>query len=248
VRSHLIAELDWGITMNLMLGDCLERMKEIPDGSVDLILADPPYGTTACKWDSVIPFDEMWLRLNKLIKPNGAIVLFGSEPFSSALRMSNAKQYRYDWVWNKVKGGNFAVLKYQPYKTHENVMVFSINTHNYYPIKTPQIKRTGKIYSNSDSAPIKYKDGLERIYNDKHPKSIIEFSNANQKGKQHPTQKPVALMEYLIRTYTQEGETVLDFVMGSGTTGLAAKNLNRNFIGIEKDAGYFEIAKQRLGV
>jgi len=247
VRSHLIAELDWGITMNLMLGDCLERMKEIPDGSVDLILADPPYGTTACKWDSVIPFDEMWLRLNKLIKPNGAIVLFGSEPFSSALRMSNAKQYRYDWVWNKVKGGNFAVLKYQPYKTHENVMVFSINTHNYYPIKTPQIKRTGKIYSNSDSAPIKYKDGLERIYNDKHPKSIIEFSNANQKGKQHPTQKPVALMEYLIKTYTQEGETVLDFVMGSGTTGLAAKNLNRNFIGIEKDAGYFEIAKQRLG-
>ena len=244
----LNAELDTGIAMNLMLGDCLERMKEIPDGSVDMILADPPYGTTACKWDSVIDFDLMWTELNRVVKPNGAIALFGSEPFSSALRMSNAKQYRYDWVWNKVKGGNFAVLKYQPYKTHENVMVFSINTHNYYPIKTPQIKRTGKIYSNSDSAPIKYKDGLERIYNDKHPKSIIEFSNANQKGKQHPTQKPVALMEYLIKTYTQEGETVLDFVMGSGTTGLAAKNLNRKFIGIEKDAGYFEIAKQRLGV
>ena len=234
--------------MNLMLGDCLERMKEIPDGSVDMILADPPYGTTSCKWDTVIPLDKMWEQLKRIVKPNGAIVLFGSEPFSSALRMSNAKQYRYDWVWNKVKGGNFAVLKYQPYKTHENVMVFSINTHNYYPIKTPQIKRTGKIYSNSDSAPIKYKDGLERIYNDKHPKSIIEFSNANQKGKQHPTQKPVALMEYLIKTYTHENETVLDFCMGSGTSGIAAKNTGRKFIGIEKDAGYFEIAKQRLCV
>jgi len=232
--------------MNLMLGDCLERMKEIPDGSVDLILADPPYGTTACKWDSIIPLEPMWEQLKRIVKPNGAIVLFGSEPFSSALRMSNAKQYRYDWVWNKVKGGNFAVLKYQPYKTHENVMVFSINTHNYYPIKTPQIKRTGKIYSISDSAPIKYKDGLERIYNDKHPKSIIEFSNANQKGKQHPTQKPVALMEYLIKTYTQEEETVLDFCIGSGTTGLAAKNLNRNFIGIEKDETYFKIAQDRI--
>lgn len=232
--------------VNLMLGDCLERMKEIPDGSVDMILADPPYNTTACSWDLQIPFEAMWLELKRIIKPNGAIVLFGSEPFSSALRMSNAKQYRYDWVWNKVKGGNFAVLKYQPYKTHENVMVFSINTHNYYPIKTPQIKRTGKIYSNSDSAPIKYKDGLERIYNDKHPKSIIEFSNANQKGKQHPTQKPVALMEYLIKTYTQEGETVLDFVMGSGTSGIAAKNTGRKFIGIEKDETYFRIAQDRI--
>ena len=230
----------------LMKGDCLERMKEIDSGSVDAIICDPPYNTTSCSWDLQIPFEAMWFELKRIIKPKGAIVLFGSEPFSSALRMSNAKQYRYDWVWNKVKGGNFAVLKYQPYKTHENVMVFSINTHNYYPIKTPQIKRTGKIYSNSDSAPIKYKDGLERIYNDKHPKSIIEFSNANQKGKQHPTQKPVALMEYLIKTYTNENETVLDFCMGSGTTGVAAKNLNRKFIGIEKDETYFKIAQDRI--
>lgn len=236
-----------GVDMiDLRQGDCLRVMKSLPDGSVDLILTDPPYGTTACKWDSVIDFDLMWAELKRVIKPNGAIALFGSEPFSSALRMSNAKKYRYDWVWNKVKGGNFAVLKYQPYKTHENVMVFSINTHNYYPIKTPQIKRTGKIYSNSDSAPIKYKDGLERVYNDKHPKSIIEFSNANQKGKQHPTQKPVALMEYLIKTYTQESETVLDFTIGSGSTGVAAINTNRKFIGIELDKDYFAIAEQRI--
>ena len=232
--------------VNLMQGDCLEKMKDIADGSVDLILTDPPYGTTACKWDSIIPLEPMWEQLKRIIKPNGAIVLFGSEPFSSALRMSNIKNYKYDWVWNKVKGGNFAILKYQPYKIHENIMVLSYKTHNYYPIKTKQNKRTGKIYSSSDSAPLKYNDGKERVYTDKHPKSILEASNANQKGKVHPTQKPVALMEYLIKTYTNENETVLDFSMGSGTTGVAAKNLNRKFIGIELDEDYFDIAKKRI--
>ena len=234
--------------IDLYKGDCLEVMdKLIADGvKVDAIITDPPYGTTACKWDSVIPFDAMWLRLNKLIKPNGAVVLFGSEPFSSALRMSNIKNYKYDWIWEKVKGGNFAILKYQPYKTHEIISVFSNKTHNYYPIKTKQKERKGKVYSSSNSAPLKYNDGKERIYKDKHPKSIITVSNANQKGKQHPTQKPVALMEYLIKTYTNKDELVLDFTMGSGTTGIACKNLNRKFIGIELDDKYFDIAKERI--
>ena len=234
--------------IDLHKGDCLEVMdKLIAEGvKVDSIITDPPYGTTACKWDSVIPFDAMWLRLNKLIKPNGAVVLFGSEPFSSALRMSNIKNYKYDWIWEKVKGGNFAILKYQPYKTHEIISVFSNKTHNYYPIKTKQKERKGKVYSSSNSAPLKYNDGKERIYKDKHPKSIITVSNANQKGKQHPTQKPVALMEYLIKTYTNKDELVLDFTMGSGTTGIACKNLDRKFIGIELDSNYFDIAKGRI--
>ena len=232
--------------IDLLKGDCLELMKTIPSGSIDAIITDPPYGTTACKWDSVIDFELMWEQLNRIIKPNGAIVLFGSEPFSSALRMSNIKNYKYDWVWDKVKGGNFAILKYQPYKTHELISVFSNKTHNYYPIKTPQKERKGKVYSSSNSAPLKYNDGKERTYKDKHPKSILTISNANQKGKQHPTQKPVELMEYLIKTYTNEGETVLDFTMGSGSTGIAAKNLNRNFIGIEQDENYFNIAKERI--
>ena len=232
--------------IDLRLGDCLEVMKTIEDNSIDAIITDPPYGTTACKWDSVIDFDLMWEQLNRIIKPNGAIVLFGSEPFSSALRMSNIKNYKYDWVWDKVKGGNFAILKYQPYKTHELISVFSNKTHNYYPIKTPQKERKGKVYSSSNSAPLKYNDGKERTYKDKHPKSILTISNANQKGKQHPTQKPVGLMEYLIKTYTQEKETVLDFTMGSGSTLVACKNLNRNGIGIEKDPQYYAVAVARV--
>ena len=248
--SRLTAELDTGIAMNLMLGDCLERMKEIPDGSVDLILADPPYGTTACKWDTVIPFDEMWERLNKLIKPNGAIVLFGSEPFSSALRMSNIKNYKYDWVWEKEQGSNFATVKYMPFKVTENISVFSIKKHTYNPqmgIGKPY-KDTARKRKQEHSTKQTIK---KPIVNNgtRYPRNKLYFQNDTKSGfSHHPTQKPVALMEYLIKTYTQEGETVLDFVMGSGTTGLAAKNLNRNFIGIEKDAGYFEIAKQRLGV
>ena len=232
--------------IDLRLGDCLEVMKTIKDNSVDAIITDPPYGTTACKWDSVIDFDLMWEQLNRIIKPNGAIVLFGSEPFSSALRMSNIKNFKYDWVWDKVKGGNFAILKYQPYKTHELISVFSNKTHNYYPIKTPQKERKGKVYSSSNSAPLKYNDGKERTYKDKHPKSILTISNANQKGKQHPTQKPVELMEYLVKTYTQENETVLDFTMGSGSTIVACKNTNRNGIGIEKEEKYFKIAQERI--
>ena len=231
--------------INLMQGDCLERMQEIPDGSIDMVLTDPPYGTTACKWDTVIDLPQMWEQLKRITKPNGAIVMTASQPFTSALVMSNPKMFKYCWVWDKKKGGNIMSLKWQPYKTHEDIVIFCKSAVNYHPIKTPQKLRTGKTYSSGEANGIKNYGDL-RLYNDKHPKSILEISNANQKGKVHPTQKPVALMEYLIRTYTNDGETVLDFTMGSGTTGVACKNLGRDFIGIELDQGYFHIAKQRI--
>jgi len=239
--------------MNLMLGDCLERMKEIPDGSVDLILADPPYGTTACKWDSVIPFEPMWEQLKRIIKPNGAIVLFGSEPFSSALRMSNIKNYKYDWKWDKKIPAGMSYARYRPMQQHEDIVVFSKDGAklNYIPQVTERLKPISKGGNKfSEVAPIaacKNGSNFKKEYTTKQPTTILQFAKV-RRGALHPTQKPVALMEYLIKTYTQEGETVLDFVMGSGTTGVACKNTGRKFIGIEKDAGYFEIAKQRLGV
>ena len=237
--------------IDLYRGDCLEVMDRlIEDGvKVDSIITDPPYGTTACKWDSVIPFDEMWLRLNKLIKPNGAIVLFGSEPFSSALRMSNIKNYKYDWVWDKKKGGNPLLSKIQPIKIFENILIFekSGKKVKYYPImeKRDKVKYRGKNKGTiSDSTGNSFTEN--KAYTHKYPKAILEVSNASQKGKVHPTQKPVALMEYLIKTYTNENELVLDFTMGSGTTGVACKNLGRDFIGIEMDEGYFDIASKRM--
>lgn len=229
-----------------MHGDCLELMKDITDRSIDAIITDPPYGTTACKWDSIIPLEPMWKQLKRIIKTNGAILLFGAEPFSSFLRLSNINDYKYDWTWNKVKPGAFAIAKYRPLRNTENISVFASGRHNYYPIMEAQKPRTGKIYTSSDSASVKYNDGVERKYDKKYPKTLITFSNADQIGKVHPTQKPVALMEYLIKTYTNEGETVLDFTMGSGSTGVACVNTNRNFIGIEKDDKYFEIAKNRI--
>ena len=239
-----------------MLGDCLERMKEIPDGSVDLILTDPPYGTTACSWDSIIPFDQMWFRLNKLIKQNGAIVLFGSEPFSSALRMSNIKNYKYDWYWNKNHGANFAQANKRPLNVVETISVFYKKppTYNSQKIQNPKGEEKRHRYS-----PSKLKDvfiGQVAMANEYAKKgnsyepnmllarSIITFSREHRPI--HPTQKPVALMEYLIKTYTVEGETVLDCFMGSGTTGVACINLNRKFIGIEKDETYFKIAQDRI--
>lgn len=229
-----------------MFGDCLERMKEIPDGSVDLILTDPPYGTTACKWDTVIDLELMWAELKRIIKPNGAIVLFGSEPFSSALRMSNIKQYKYDWVWDKKLPSGMQIAKYRPMQRHENILVFCCDgTPIYYPIKTPQKERTGKIYSRSETSPIKYDDGKLKTYKDKNPQSIIEFYKRDGKSL-HPTQKPVALLEYLIKTYTQENETVLDFTSGSFSTGIASINTNRKFIGIERDDKYFQIGTNRM--
>jgi len=229
--------------MQLIHGDCLEKMKDIPDKSIDMILCDLPYGTTSCKWDVVIPFEPLWAQYKRIIKDRGAIVLFGSEPFSSYLRMSNIKQYKYDWIWDKKKGGNIMNLKQQPYKVHEIISVFAGG--NYYPIMTEQKPRTGKTYSAGEANGINHYGDL-RHYDKKFPKSILEISNANQKGKVHPTQKPVALLEYLIKTYTLEGETVLDNCMGSGSTGIACINTKRNFIGIEKDDKYFEIAKKRI--
>ena len=235
--------------IHLLHGDCLELMKDIPDKSIDLILTDTPYGTTACKWDSVIPFEPMWEQLNRIIKSNGAIVLFGSEPFSSALRMSNIKNYKYDWVWNKKLAGNAILAKKQPLKIHENILVF--NSKIYYPQMIQgkeRRKMTGGMDTNTvitlhDSSSFQ----PEYINNLYYPTSIQEFSIANMRGKRvHPTQKPVALLEYLIKTYTLESETVLDFTMGSGSTGVACLNTNRNFIGIELDDKYFEIAKERI--
>ena len=225
--------------------DCLEWMKRIPDQSIDCIITDPPYWTTACKWDSVIPFEPMWEQLKRIIKPNGAIVLFGSEPFSSALRMSNIKNYKYDWIWDKKKGGNIMLLKQQPYKVHEIISVFNTNKETYYPIMEAQTPRTGKTYSAGEANGIKNYGDL-RHYDKKYPKSILEISNANQNGKQHPTQKPVALMEYLIKTYTNENETVLDFTMWSWTTAIACINTNRNYIGFELDKWYYDIAQERI--
>lgn len=213
-----------------------------------MILPTADFGTTACKWDSVIPLEPMWKELNRLIKPDGAIILFAAQPFTSVLITSNIKRFKHEWVWDKVKPGAFTIAKYRPLRQQEDIIVFAGDTNkvNYYPIMTDQKERTGKVYSGSDSAPIKYNDGKERIYDKKYPKTIITFSNANQKGKLHPTQKPVALMEYLIKTYSNEGDVVLDFTMGSGTTGVACGNTNRNFIGIELDEGYFGIAKNRI--
>ena len=239
--------------IELIQGDCLLEMdKLIKQGiTVDAIITDIPYGTTACKWDTVIPFDEMWSRLNKLVKPSGAIVLFGSEPFSSALRMSNIKKYKYDWIWNKNKCGSPGLAKIRPLKTHEIISVFCNGVEMYNPIMEqgdPYFrKRSGKIRANN----MKYgfANSTKDIINTgvRYPKSIINISRDFSAQQQiHPTQKPVALMEYLIKTYTNENELVLDFTMGSGSTGIACKNLNRRFIGIELDENYFNIAKERI--
>lgn len=237
----------------LIHGEALKEMdKLIANGVVvDAIITDPPYGTTACKWDSVIPFDAMWARINKLIKPNGAIVLFGSEPFSSALRMSNIKNYKYDWVWDKKLAGNGILAKHQPLKVHELVHIFSLKGRaTYLPQKTKG-KLRKKMTSNLKVSELNNGDGVKcakETFNDEYyPKSIQEFSLAGHRnGRLHPTQKPVSLMEYLIKTYTNDGELVLDFTMGSGTTGVACKNLGRDFIGIELDPNYYGIACERI--
>jgi len=234
--------------IDLRQGDCLEIMKDIPDKSIDMILCDLPYGTTACKWDVIIPFDKLWEQYNRIIKDNGAIVLFGSEPFSSQLRMSNLKMYKYDWVWNKKKAGNIFLAKYQPMKIHENIMIFGKMKTAYFPImvERDKIKKSKNYGTGETMGGDRKKEEKVYIYDKKNPISILEFSNASQKGKVHPTQKPVALLEYLIKTYTNENETVLDNCMGSGSTGVACINTNRNFIGIELDETYFNIAKERI--
>lgn len=229
--------------------DCLEGMKRIPDKFVDMILCDLPYGTTACKWDIIIPFEPLWEQYNRIIKKNGAIVLFGNEPFSSALRISNIKNYKYDWKWDKVKPSGFQIAKYKPMSRIEDIMIFTKENEkvNYYPIMVDREKiKKSKVYSSSNSNPLKYNDGKERTYTQKYPQNLLQISNANQKGKIHPTQKPVTLFEYLIRTYTNEGETVMDNCIGSGTTAIACINTNRNYIGFELDKKYYDIACQRI--
>ena len=284
--------------IELIQGDCLEKMKDIPDKSIDMILCDLPYGTTACKWDAVIPFnkyvqigekviyeqeyvfdkmksgvsykealedflsiskDGLWDNYKRIIKDRGAIVLFGSEPFSSYLRMSNIKQYKYDWVWKKTKAGNFIQANYQPIKYHEIISVFSDspasftktgNAMMYYPQMwgSTTAKNNGQsiqtaVAANRGKFSNKYVLKSTNDTGKRFPISLLEYANLD---KIHPTQKPVALLEYLIKTYTLEGETVLDNCMGSGSTGVACKNLNRNFIGIELDPEYFKIAEKRI--
>ncbi|WOE29719.1 DNA-methyltransferase [Acinetobacter towneri] len=232
-------------------GDCLELMKTIPSGSVDMVLTDPPYGTTACKWDSVIPFEPMWAELKRIIKPNGAIVLFGSEPFSSALRMSNIKQYKYDWVWEKSHATGHLNAKKQPMRNNEVISVFYGKQCFYNPqlIEKNYVDKRIKSGNCETQTLGAYRQVSRSIpFNMGYPKSILKFNSPFKGGEAglHPTQKPVALLEYLIKTYTKENEIVLDFTMGSGSTGVAAKNLNRKFIGIELDQNYFEIAKKRI--
>lgn len=238
------------MSIQLWHGDCLELMKTIPDDSVDMILTDPPYGTTACKWDNVIPFEPMWEQLKRIIKPNGAILLFGSQPFTSKLICSNINMFKYEWVWNKKRPSNPMLAKKQALKSHENVLVFYNNQCFYNPqgVHDTDGKPRGGV--KPSKTELGFGKNIKKDYKQTksgYPKSIIEFGFSNL-GNLHPTQKPVALLEYLIKTYTQEGETVLDFTMGSGSTGVACKNTNRSFIGIELDEKYFEIAKERIGL
>ena len=243
--------------IKLYKGDCLEIMdKLIAEGvKVDAIIADLPYGTTACKWDSILPLDKLWEQYERIIKPNGAIVLTASQPFTSALVMSNPKMFKYEWIWKKTRySGNLNATR-MPLKAHESILIFAKGKTKYFPIKTkapehlidkrktinPSVVKDGGAYNGSKGfVNIRKKDDGTR-----YPISVQEFKNPNNNSL-HPTQKPIKLMEYLIKTYTNENEIVLDNTMGSGTTGVACVNTNRHFIGIEKDEKYFEIAKNRI--
>jgi len=232
----------------LMKGDCLERMKEIPNGSVDMVLTDPPYQKTQNKWDSVIPFDLMWEQLNRIIKPNGAVVLFGQNSFSFKLGLSNEKMFRYTLVWEKTKSGGFLNANRMPLQAHEDILIFYKKLPTYNPQFEAGKPYTKKAVTNGDGGNYGKFNRVGKVnVNEgvRFPRSVIKMSNDNH-GSLHPTQKPLELMEYLIKTYTNEGETVLDFTMGSGTTGVACKNLNRKFIGVERDENYFNIAKERI--
>ena len=232
----------------LLQGDCLEKMKQIVTGSVDMILTDPPFGTTQNKWDSIIPLEPMWEQLRRIIKPNGAIVMTASQPFTSVLITSNLKMFKYCWTWNKKQSTGFLNAKKQPLRVIEDVCVFYSKQCTYNPLMEVRGKPRNKGGYGKKGGSDNYGryEQTKAFNNEYYPTNLIEISNAKQKGKVHPTQKPVALMEYLIKTYTNEGETVLDFTMGSGSTGVSCKNLNRDFIGIELDETYFNIAKERI--
>lgn len=237
--------------INLLQGDCLELMKDIPDKSIDMILCDLPYGTTACKWDIVIPFEALWEQYNRVIKNNGAILLFGNEPFSSYLRMSNIKNYKYDWYWEKERLTNITQVKRRTGKTIETISVFYKQQCIYNPQMTEYIGKprsnkvlNGKLGSLVDNTNNKVKEYVDN--GKRYPTQVLKFKRDCLKCNLHPTQKPVELLEYLIKTYTNEGELVLDNCMGSGSTGVACKNTNRNFMGIELDEKYFEISQNRI--
>ena len=230
--------------IDLRQGDCLELMKDIPDKSIDMILCDLPYGTTRNKWDSVIPLDKLWNEYERIIKDNGAIVLFSQMPFTAELTHSNLKLFKYEWIWEKDNGTGFLNAKKMPLKIHENILIF----YKKLPIYNPQMRTGFKPYKckqgrHSTNYGLYEQGHITESNGERYPIDIIEFK---KDSGLHPTQKPVALLEYLIKTYTNEGETVLDNCMGSGSTGVACKNLNRNFIGIELDENYFNIAKERI--
>lgn len=243
----------------IILGDCLEVMKKIPSNSINLILTDLPYGTTSCSWDIIIPFEPLWVEYNRIIKSNGAILLFGSEPFSSMLRLSNIDMYRYDIIWDKMSTTNFATAKKMPLSCTENISVFYKKLPTYNPIMTDaDPKKVRDLYvplKNKSETNIfhsgitkKYSEGYDKTK--RYPTKLIRFSSkgaeCNSHNRQHPTQKPIIMLEYLIKTYSNEEDLIFDSCMGSGSTGVAAKNLNRKFIGIEKEEQYFEICKTRL--
>jgi DNA modification methylase len=235
--------------IKLIKGDCLKIMKNIPDGKIDMILCDLPYGTTVCEWDTVIPFEPLWEQYIRIIKDNGAIVLFGSEPFSTELRHSNLKMFKYDWIWDKVKPSGHLNAKIMPLKEHEIISIFSKGKCVYYPQGLEKMYKIQK-KSNSDTTlgngystfGKNNKTTIQTVGN--YPRSILTFNKPSK--TLHPTQKPVDLLEYMIKTYTNEGEIILDNCMGSGSTGVAAINTNRKFIGIELDSNYYNIAKNRI--
>jgi len=237
--------------IDLKQGDCLELMKEIPDKSVDMVLCDLPYGTTRISWDTAIPFPKLWEQYQRIITDRGAILLFGDEPFASNLRMSNPKLYRYDWIWQKEKGTNFFHAKTMPMKVSETISVF----YKHLPIYNPQMtKGTPYVKKNKHTARKHYGDYEKKGWKEtnknegyRYPINILKYScDDNNRNRKHPSQKPVALLEYLIKTYTQENDIVLDSCMGSGSTGVACINTNRNFIGYELQQDYFKIAEKRI--
>lgn len=241
----------------LMLGDCLERMREIPDGSVDMVLADLPYGTTACKWDATIPFDELWTQYWRVLRFNGVIALFGSQPFTAAVVNSQTNYFKYEWIWEKDNGSNFLNAKFQPLKVHESVLIFSRAPASYTKTKVASTYNAqftqGKAYTTKSGkrryevhdSPEKLENVVSQSDGKRCPRSVQKFNSENGL---HPTQKPVPLLEYLVRTYTSPGELVLDNTMGSGSTGVAAIQVGRRFVGVEKEPAYFEIAAERLSL
>lgn len=235
--------------IQLIKGDCLVEMQNIPDKSIDAIICDLPYGTTACKWDTIIPFEPLWAQYKRIIKDNGAIVLFGSQPFTSALVMSNPKWFKYELIWEKPNPSNPLLAKKRTMSFHEDISLFYKNQPVYNPQKVERFEKDKRKAVNKHYSTPAILGGnvsieaIDATSETKHPSSVLKF---NRQQGLHPTQKPVPLLEYLVKTYTNEGDTVLDNTMGSGTTGVACKNLNRNFIGIEMDDKYFEIAKNRI--